>query len=303
MTTAANQNTAPLEGPSPGVVAEGDTQGLAQGWRLRPGHLWHGLKAVVKWPFYQLYTRRLRSKVHTWKLPQHIGIIMDGNRRFARDTGLSSPILGHEQGARKLQELLDWCFEREIRIVTVWCFSLENFQRSAAEVEGLLRLFEDKTREMAQGEEVHQNRIRVRYIGRLDLLPESLRQEIGRLEAATASYERYQLNIAMAYGGRQEIADAFRRYLADRHAQGASMEELLAETDAEVIQPYLYTSGQPEPDLIIRTSGEVRLSGFLLWQSAYSEFYFCDTCWPALREIDFLRALRAYHLRQRRYGR
>jgi short-chain Z-isoprenyl diphosphate synthase len=155
---------------------------------------------------------------------------------------------------------------------------------------------------MVEGEAVHENQIRVRFIGRLNLLPESLRQEIQRLEKATEGYERYQLNIAMAYGGREEIADAFRRYILDRDAQGATLEELARDLDAEVVQPYFYTSGQPEPDLIIRTSGELRLSGFLLWQSAYSEFYFCDTCWPALREIDFLRALRSYHLRQRRYG-
>lgn len=228
---------------------------------------------------------------------------MDGNRRFARLAG-STPLDGHHRGADKLQEVLDWCQRLDVRVVTVWCFSLDNFQRSASEVEGLLRLFEDKTRAMVDDHTLHQREIRVRFIGEIERLPESLRNEIEKVEKATADYREFQLNIAMAYGGREEITEAFRRFVADRAAGGESIESILGQLDnANVIEPYLYTSGQPEPDLILRTSGEVRLSGFLLWQSAYSEFYFADACWPALREIDFLRALRAYHQRQRRFGR
>ena len=188
-------------------------------------------------------------------------------------------------------------------MVTVWSFSLENFQRSTEEVEGLLGLFEDKAREMADSEEIHRRRVRVRFIGRIELLPESLRKEIERLERLTADYDQGTLNIAMAYGGREEIADAFRRHVAARLAENAPIETILEELDCNSITGHLYTSGQPEPDLILRTSGELRLSGFLLWQSAYSEFYFCDTNWPAFREIDFLRALRSFDDRQRRFGR
>ncbi len=156
---------------------------------------------------------------------------------------------------------------------------------------------------MADSEEIHRRRVRVRFIGRLELLPESLRKEIQRLERLTADYDQGTLNIAMAYGGREEIADAFRCHVQARLKEGVAVERILAELDTESITPHLYTSGQPEPDLILRTSGELRLSGFLLWQSAYSEFYFCDSNWPAFREIDFLRALRSFDERQRRFGR
>ena len=270
-------------------------------WELET--FWQYLKGLVKRPFYALYLRRLRAKARDWQRPHHLGIIMDGNRRFARRSGFARVIDGHQKGADKLHDVLRWCRENGVGVVTVWCFSIENFQRSTEEVEALLGLFEEKTREMAEGDQVHENRIRVRFIGRLELLPESLRQEISRVEGATAGYDQFQLNIAMAYGGRQEIADAFRRHIAERAAAGVGLEEIVEGLDADSIDPYLYTSGQPEPDLILRTSGEVRLSGFLLWQSAYSEYYFCETNWPAFREIDFLRALRAYDERQRRFGR
>ncbi len=278
------------------------TMSLRTGLALLPW-VWDGFKEGVKRPFYSVYLRRLRSKVHTWRRPKHLGIIMDGNRRFARDFGFSHVIHGHARGADKLQEVLGWCLEYEVPVVTVWCFSLENFQRSAEEVEDLLGLFEHKARQLASDEQVHQRKVRVRFIGRLELLPESLREEIRRVEDATRDYDQGTLNIAMAYGGREEIADAFRRHVRARLAEGQDVETILEDLDVSHIGSCLYTSGQPEPDLILRTSGELRLSGFLLWQSAYSEFYFCDTNWPAFREIDFLRAVRAYDERQRRFGR
>ncbi len=284
----------------PGVLG---TRGHPEtGTRAIAGSLWQILKNMVKRPFYSLYLRRLRVKSQSWKRPNHLGVIMDGNRRFARQAGFASAIAGHRLGADKLHEVLHWCHETGVPVVTVWCFSLENFQRSTQEVEDLLGLFEDKTRAMADGGQVHEHRIRLRFIGRLELLPESLRREIRRVEEATCGYDRLQLNIAMAYGGREEIADAFRRHIKAGLDAGEDVDEVLGGLDANSIGPYLYTSGQPEPDLILRTSGEVRLSGFLLWQSAYSEFYFSETNWPAFREIDFLRALRAYDDRQRRYG-
>jgi short-chain Z-isoprenyl diphosphate synthase len=264
---------------------------------------WELFKHVVKTPIYRLYEHRLESKAAGWTVPRHIGFIMDGNRRFARSLGLQTVSDGHRQGAEKLWEVLSWCYDAGVRVVTVWSFSLENFQRDTAEVKALLELFEVKTKEIAEHREVHSKRVRVRYIGELGLLPESLQEAIRKAEAATAAYDGYVLNIAMAYGGREEITEAIRRYLRDRIAAGDPVERIADELDGAAIGRHLYTSGLPEPDLILRTSGEVRLSGFLLWQSAYSEYYFSDTHWPAFRKIDFLRALRSYHERHRRFGR
>ena len=289
---AAQDAVAPPAAAAPSV-------GLSFPLRL----LWRRFKALLKGPFYALYRRRLEARLGEWQLPGHIGIIMDGNRRYARDLGLTDASFGHARGAAKLQEVLSWCYDADIRVVTVWCFSLDNFQRDTSEVEALLSLFEDKTREIRTSSEVHRNQVRVRYIGKLELLPESLRQAIAEVQEATSKYEKFQLNIAMAYGGREEITDAFRNYLEQQARDGRSLDAVLEDFDDEVLEPHLYTSGLPEPDLIVRTSGEVRLSGFLLWQSAYSEFYFCDAFWPEFRKIDFLRALRDYHRRHRRYGR
>ncbi len=283
----------------PEVLPEKRGSGLADGLSI----VWRHAKDLIKRPFYQLYERRLQADVGEWDLPKHIGIIMDGNRRFARSAGRRRVLYGHTMGAEKLREMLTWCYEIGIPVVTVWSFSLENFQRSTAEVEDLLKLFEDRTIELGSHRDVHDNRVKVRYIGRVDLLPESLQEAIRATEAATSHYDAFELNIAMAYGGRQEITQAFRRYLRDRASEGKSIEELVDSFEDSSIEPYLYTHGQPEPDLILRTSGEVRMSGFLLWQSAYSEFYFSDTNWPAFRKIDLLRALRTYNQRQRRLGR
>jgi short-chain Z-isoprenyl diphosphate synthase len=265
--------------------------------------LWKTLSEVVQRPFYPIYERLLTASADTWRKPQHIGIIMDGNRRFARNLGASDVALGHQVGADKLREMLDWCFERNIPVVTVWGFSLDNFKRDCDEVNSLFELFERKTREMVTSRDLHDNQVRVRFIGRRDLLPESLQDAIREVECATGMYQRFILNIALAYGGREEIADAFREYLNHAQRNGRSLDDAIQEFTPKVLERYLYTSGLPEPDLIIRTSGEVRLSGFMLWQSANSEYYFCDTHWPAFRKIDFLRALRSYDLRQRRFGR
>ncbi|MCP4661379.1 MAG: di-trans,poly-cis-decaprenylcistransferase [bacterium] len=296
----------PLESPDvlpAGRLAAALAQWRSVGTRGAAHYLWQRFKNLVKRFFYFLYLRRLRAKAHRWTHPRHLGVIMDGNRRYARESGLFDTLQGHHAGAEKVKEVLDWCYQIGIPVVTVWCFSVDNFQRNTREVEGLLRLFEDKTREMADSRQVHEHRVRVRYIGRLEMLPETLRQEIRRIEEITAHYSRLQLNIAMAYGGREEITDAFKRYISEQLARGEKIDDVLQGCTNASIEPYLYTSGQPDPDLILRTSGEVRLSGFLLWQSAHSEFYFCETNWPAFREIDFLRALRSYDERQRRYGR
>jgi short-chain Z-isoprenyl diphosphate synthase len=254
-------------------------------------------------PFYALYRLRLEAQVPAWHKPHHIGIIMDGNRRFARTRALLTILEGHARGADKLEEVLNWCEETGVRIVTVWIFSLDNFNRSAPEVDGLMRLFEKKFLELVTHPRVHQNQIRVRTLGQTGRLPAPVREAIREVEQATAHYTRRVLNVGVAYGGREEIVEAFRGYIQDRAAAGVPAAEIAAGLTAGAIEPYLYTSHVPDPDLIIRTSGEVRLSGFLLWQSVYSEFYFCDTNWPAFRKIDFLRALREFNDRQRRYGR
>ncbi len=265
--------------------------------------LWRAAKQLIKLPFYALYERRLAAEAHTWKLPRHIGIIMDGNRRFARNFGRRHVLFGHARGAEKLREVLRWCQELGIPVVSVWSFSLDNFHRDESEVTDLLRLFEERTRELIDSPDVHESEIRIRYIGKTELLPESLQAVIEEVQHATRHYDRFKLNIAMAYGGRQEITEAFRAYLREQAERGGDLAQMANEFDDASIERFLYTSGQPEPDLILRTSGEVRLSGFLLWQSAYSEFYFSDTHWPAFRRIDLYRALRAYSQRQRRLGR
>jgi short-chain Z-isoprenyl diphosphate synthase len=228
---------------------------------------------------------------------------MDGNRRYARAQGYPSPLDGHARGADKLDEVLSWCEEAGVEVVTVWVFSVDNFRRDAHEVNGLMELFEKKFLELVNHPRVHRHQIRVRTLGKIDMLPESVQRAIREAERATAGYSRRVLNIGVAYGGREEILDAFRAHLREMAARGRSIEEICEGLRPESIEPYLYTSHVPDPELIIRTSGEVRLSGFLLWQSVYSEFYFCDTHWPSFRKIDFLRALRAYHSRQRRFGR
>lgn len=254
-------------------------------------------------PFYALYRLRLEAEMHTWRKPEHIGIIMDGNRRFARRRALLDILDGHALGADKLEDVLNWCEEAGVRIVTVWIFSLDNFNRPAREVDGLMRLFEKKFLELVTHPRIHKNEIRVRTLGQTDRLPPAVQRAIREAEQATGHYTRRILNVGVAYGGREEIVEAFRGYLKDRAERGLTPRQIAEELTPQSIQPYLYTSHVPDPDLIIRTSGEVRLSGFLLWQSVYSEFYFCDTNWPAFRKIDFLRALREFHHRQRRFGR
>lgn len=252
---------------------------------------------------YHLYERRLLSQLRQEPLPYHIGLILDGNRRFARQLGLSDVIQGHERGAAKLEDVLEWCEDLGIRMVTIWILSTENLTRPPEELEPLLSLIERRMREAAVDPKIHRRQVRIRAIGQLDLLRPSLRDGIRIAEEATANYDNFFLNVAVGYGGRQEVVDAFKGLLRDWERQGLTTEEIAHQLTADVIGKYLYTYDLPDPDLIIRTSGELRLSGFLLWQSAYSEYYFCDAYWPAFRKIDLLRAIRNYQQRQRRFGR
>jgi len=251
---------------------------------------------------YRLYERRLLWEVRGGAMPRHIGLILDGNRRYARELGLGDPLEGHRRGADRLERVLDWLEELEIRIITIYVLSTENLSRPPEELQGLLSLIETKMRGVVTDRKIHGKGVRVRAVGQLGLLPASVQEAIRAAEEATAGYGNFFLNIAVGYGGRQEIADAVRALLQERLRQGMAPDRAVGEITPEAIGKYLYTYDLPDPDLIIRTSGEFRLSGFLLWQSAYSEFYFCDAYWPAFRKIDLLRAVRAYQQRKRRFG-
>jgi len=244
---------------------------------------------------YRLYERRLETSLAGHQVPRHVGVILDGNRRWARSAGLADVSDGHQKGADHIFELLTWCRQAGVEVVTLWLLSTDNLARPAAEVEALLRIIESTVRELvAQG-------WRVKPVGALDLLPIETARVLKDAEATTHN-GGLLVNVAVGYGGRREIADAVRSLLHDHATKGTTIEELAEILDVEHIADHLYTAGQPDPDLVIRTSGEQRLGGFLLWQSAHSEFYFCDAYWPDFRRVDFLRALRSYAARHRRFG-
>lgn len=255
------------------------------------------LSALFK-PIYKVYERELLKQVSRGKMPEHVGIILDGNRRWAKEVGLS-PWEGHRRGFLKAKEVLDWCLDLNIRYVTYYAFSTENFSRMPQEVEEIMDIAIEAFQEVIDSPRFEQKRVRFRAIGNLNQLPENVRRTISKAEERTRGYTGYGLNIAMGYGGRSEIVDAVKQMLKDVRSGRLSVDKI----DENTFSDYLYTAGQPDPDLIIRTSGEERLSGFLLWQAAYSELYFCEVYWPAFRRIDFLRAVRTYQNRQRRFGR
>ena len=252
---------------------------------------------------YWIYERRLLDQLKQRPTPRHVGIILDGNRRHAAKRGVSDPCEIYQRGAEKLDEILDWCSELSIPAVTLWVFSTENLKRSQAEISGILSAIEAKVAALAHDPFMHQKRIRIQAIGRLELLPESVVAAIRAAETATAQYNLMTLTIAVGYGGREEISDAVRSFLKTQAREGASLSDAIERITPEAIACHLYASNLPDPDLIIRTSGEIRLSGFLLWQSVHSEFYFTDVLWPAFRKVDFFRAIRAYQARDRRFGR
>lgn len=243
-------------------------------------------------------TQRLLDRVRRGDVPHHVGIIMDGNRRFAKVLGLADLGMGHVAGQERLETVLDWCLETGIRILTVYAFSTENFQRADPERELLMELFEHNFRKMADDPRIHRNRIRVRVIGDLDLLPDDVREAADHVMSRTAHYDAYHFNVAVAYGGRQEIVDAVRHIARDVRAGALKAADI---TDA-TIRDRLYTPDLPDPDFIIRTSGEERISNFLLWQLAYAELYFADVFWPQMDKPEFLRAIEEYQKRKRRYG-
>jgi tritrans,polycis-undecaprenyl-diphosphate synthase [geranylgeranyl-diphosphate specific] len=248
---------------------------------------------------YKVYEGWLWRQVENGDKPEHIAIILDGNRRWASEKVLN-PWLGHEKGAEKVEQLLDWCLKLNVKSVTLYTFSTENFRRSRDEVEEIMRIAGEQFRKLLTDKRIHGDKIRVKVIGRANLLPEDLQQLIADVEKATQNYDKHFLNFAFAYGGRAEILDAAKRIAEEVHEGKLNPEEVNEKT----FEQHLYTSHMPnqDPDLIIRTSGEERLSGFLLWQSAYSELCFLDVYWPDFRSIDLLRAVRTYQKRKRRFG-
>jgi short-chain Z-isoprenyl diphosphate synthase len=245
---------------------------------------------------YSIYERRLAAGLNPDRIPRHVGVILDGNRRWAAGQG-GSTAQGHAAGAAKIEELLSWCNEVGVEVVTLWLLSTDNLGRPAAELAPLLDIISRTVSELASTQ-----RWRINPVGALDLLPEPTALALKSAAEATATVTGMTVNVAVGYGGRREVVDAVRSLLADAALRGTSLDELAATIDADDIAGFLYTKGQPDPDLVIRTSGEQRLGGFLLWQSAHSEFYFCEAYWPDFRRVDFLRALRAYGARQRRFG-
>ncbi|MCL2783031.1 MAG: isoprenyl transferase [Propionibacteriaceae bacterium] len=246
---------------------------------------------------YTAYERRLRRTLTPSTLPRHVAVLADGNRRWARANAPDEPLFaGYRAGANKLREFCAWCDDLGIPLVTLWVLSTDNLGRDSDDELGpLLDIIADLVDDLA-------TRHRVRAVGALDLLPAGIADRLRSAEVASKGRHGLHVNVAVAYGGRQELRDAVRSLLAEQAAEGVTLSQLASTLEVDQIEAHLYTSGQPDPDLIIRTSGEQRLSGFLMWQSAHSEFYFCEALWPDFRRVDFYRALRSYAQRERRFG-
>ena len=247
---------------------------------------------------YRLYEWYISRNLKPDKMPKHVAIIMDGNRRYSKLQGNIDVVKGHEIGVDTLEKVLDWSIELGIEIITVYAFSTENFNRPQHEVEGLMNLFVKNFKRLVTHEKIHKNEVRVKVVGKTDLIPENVREAIKEAEDATAHYDKRLFNIAIGYDGRLEIIDSFKKIIQ----QVQDGEITIDDVDEDLVSKNLYTEGLADPNLIIRTSGEERLSGFLLWQSSYSELYFCETLWPELRKVDFIRAIRSYQERERRFG-
>jgi short-chain Z-isoprenyl diphosphate synthase len=252
-------------------------------------------KNGVRRMLYPAYEARMVRTMPA-NLPQHVGVMLDGNRRWAKAVGRDTAH-GHQAGAANIEPLLGWCDDIGIQVVTLWLLSTDNLNRAAAELDPLLDIIADAVDSLAD-----QRRWRLHPVGALDLLPAATAERLKAAAEATSDVDGMLVNVAVGYGGRREIADAVRSLLHEHAERGTSLEDLAQIIDVDLIADHLYTKGQPDPDLVIRTSGEQRLGGFLLWQSAKSEFYFCEAYWPDFRKVDFLRAIRAYAIRERRHG-
>lgn len=257
--------------------------------------MFDSIRKVIKSLLYPLYEWRLVRSLDFAKTPHHVGVILDGNRRWAKSNPTNSDPHGHQAGANKIIDFLGWCDDAQVKVVTLWLLSTDNFKRSQDEVDDLLKIIGDTVDELAAT-----RRWNIKAVGALDLLPAWLADKLNALKPIRK--DGVEVNVAISYGGRREIVDAVKSYLNEAQSAGESIENATAKLTTEDISKFLYTAGQPDPELLIRTSGEQRLGGFLLWQSASSEFYFCEAYWPDFRRVDFLRALRSYSLRQRRFG-
>ena len=248
---------------------------------------------------YKLYEKWLEDSIAAGEMPEHVGIILDGNRRWGIEK-YGDKLNGHIYGAKTGEDFIEWCLDLGIKTVTLYVFSTENFMRPQEEVDTILGIVEREVRKLTKDLRIHKHEVHVKAIGRLELLPDSLRSALEDVEKATEVYDQHYLNIAVAYGGRAEIVDAAKRIIDEVQSGTLNAQAV----DEGVFRKYLYTSHLPNPDpeLIIRTSGEERLSGFLIWQAAYSEFVFLDVYWPDFRRIDLLRAVRTYQRRRRRFG-
>jgi short-chain Z-isoprenyl diphosphate synthase len=247
---------------------------------------------------YSIYERRLTRQLEGLRQPRHVAVMCDGNRRWARENGFTDVAHGHRMGALKIAELLRWCDDAGIEMATIYLLSTENLRRDPEELDTLIEIITDVVEEISGPDQNWS----VKIVGTLELLPEESARRLREAAASTEGRTGTHVNVAVGYGGRQEIADAVQSLLSEKLAAGLSGDDLVKAMSVEGIDGHLYTSGQPDPDLVIRTSGEQRLSGFLLWQSAYSEIWFTEAYWPEFRRVDFLRALRDYAARHRRFG-
>jgi short-chain Z-isoprenyl diphosphate synthase len=250
-------------------------------------------------PLYRLYAKRLADGLDRSRLPRHIGVILDGHRRFARAEGLADYSSSYRTGMAKLEELIEWCADLDIPVITAWVLSTDNLARPAEELDPYFDVLVELLERIPKLSESLGFSFRV--IGSLDLLPSALATAAKRAEARSGT-GRFTVNLALGYGGRQEVVDACRSLVAELAASDIEPSEIAEQIDADGIAAHLYIGDLPDPDLVVRTSGESRLSGFLLWQSAYAECAFVDPYWPAFRRVDFLRALRDFSRRERRFG-
>ena len=259
------------------------------------------IKPAIKAILYPLYERRIFANLDFTQTPHHVGVILDGNRRWSKANpaadGNTSTSRGHKAGATKIIELLGWCEESKVEVLTIWLLSNQNLSRPPSELEPLLKIIADTVNDLAS-----RRRWEIRPVGSMELLPKNLVDQLNDVASKTKGIKGVVINVAIGYGGRSEIADAVKSLITSDVNIGKSAAEIASSISVEEIGRHLYTAGLPDPDLVIRTSGEQRLGGFLLWQSAHSEFYFCEAYWPDFRRVDFLRAIRAYSQRNRRFG-
>ncbi|CAB4756580.1 MAG: isoprenyl transferase [Actinobacteria bacterium] len=260
-----------------------------------------GLRRFIKSLLYPLYEERLARSLDFSQTPKHVGVILDGNRRWAKsnpdEVGMTSSARGHRAGSHKIVEFLGWCEEAQVKVATLWLLSTDNLNRTPEELEPLLQIIGETVDALTATK-----RWKIKPMGALELLPLWLQDKLRAASQASVGSECIQVNVAIGYGGRREIVDAVKSYLLSEASQGRDIADAAEKISTEELSNFLYTAGQPDPELVIRTSGEQRLSGFLLWQSAHSEFYFCEAYWPDFRRVDFLRALRSYSMRHRRFG-